>query len=102
MNNESNIRPTPILKGKSAKKFYKDINDGKTSKEQQEYLEECYNYAQEHGSYNDSPKHKVMSYSKCRCCSESDIHYMTGGGILISCRIGCGTIEIKDRCPYND
>jgi hypothetical protein len=35
------LTPTPILKGKSAKRFYKEINNGKISKEQEEFLEEC-------------------------------------------------------------
>jgi len=33
--------PTPILKGKSAKRFYKEINNGKISEKQKKFLEEC-------------------------------------------------------------
>lgn len=35
------IRPTPVLKGKSAKKFYDEINDEEITEEQKEFLEEC-------------------------------------------------------------
>ena len=33
--------PTPILKGKAAKRFYKEINDGETSDKQKKYIEHC-------------------------------------------------------------
>ena len=35
------MRPTPILKGKAAKRFYKEINDGEVSEKQKKFLEEC-------------------------------------------------------------
>ena len=35
------IRPTPTLKGKSAKRFLAEINDKEISKEQQKFLDEC-------------------------------------------------------------
>lgn len=34
-------RPTPILKGKSAKRFYSEINDGEISEKQKKFLNEC-------------------------------------------------------------
>lgn len=34
-------RPTPILKGKSAKRFYNQINDGPISEKQQKFLDDC-------------------------------------------------------------
>lgn len=36
------MRPTPVLKGKSAERFYELINEKEISKEQEEYLQECY------------------------------------------------------------
>lgn len=38
---ENELRPTPILTGKSAKRFYREINDSEISKEQQEFLDDC-------------------------------------------------------------
>jgi len=35
------IRPTPVLRGKSVRKFYEEINDGKITEEQKKFLEEC-------------------------------------------------------------
>ena len=35
------LRPTPILKGKVAKRFYREINNRKISKEQVEFLHSC-------------------------------------------------------------
>jgi len=35
------LRATPILTGKSAKRFYKEINNKEMSNEQREFLEEC-------------------------------------------------------------
>ena len=35
------MRPTPILKGKAAKRFYKEINDGEISDKQKKYIEHC-------------------------------------------------------------
>ncbi|MFO8077932.1 MAG: hypothetical protein R6U21_04770 [Thermoplasmatota archaeon] len=35
------LRPTPVLKGKAARKFYQEINDGKISSEQKQFLGEC-------------------------------------------------------------
>jgi len=35
------MKPTPILKGKSAKRFYSKINDGAISEKQQKFLDEC-------------------------------------------------------------
>jgi hypothetical protein len=37
----SELRPTPILKGKSAKRFYREINDNKISDKQKKFLREC-------------------------------------------------------------
>jgi hypothetical protein len=37
------LRPTPILKGKSAKRFYREINDKKISKEQEAFIQNCLN-----------------------------------------------------------
>ena len=34
-------RPTPILKGKAAKRFYSLINDGPISEKQQKFLDDC-------------------------------------------------------------
>ncbi len=39
--NMDELRPTPILKGKSAKRFYREINDKSLSKEQEKFLKEC-------------------------------------------------------------
>jgi len=39
MNDE--LRPTPILKGKSAKRFYREINDSEISEEQNAFIQEC-------------------------------------------------------------
>ena len=38
---ESDIRPTPTLKGKSAKRFYAEINNGDISEEQKKFLDDC-------------------------------------------------------------
>jgi len=35
------MRPTPTLKGKSAKKFYEEINQGEISTKQNKFLDEC-------------------------------------------------------------
>jgi len=35
------LRPTPILKGKAAQKFYHEINNDEISPEQKQFLEEC-------------------------------------------------------------
>jgi len=35
------MRPTPVLKGKAAKRFYKVINDGEISDKQKKYIEHC-------------------------------------------------------------
>jgi hypothetical protein len=35
------IRPTPILKGKNAKRFYAEINDKEMSDKQKKFIEEC-------------------------------------------------------------
>lgn len=35
------LRPTPILKGKAARKFYREINDSEISEEQEKFLGEC-------------------------------------------------------------
>lgn len=35
------IRPTPILKGKSAKRFYQEINQGEISEKQKKYIKHC-------------------------------------------------------------
>lgn len=35
------LRPTPILKGKSAKRFYAEINDKEMSDKQKKFIEEC-------------------------------------------------------------
>ena len=35
------LRPTPILKGKAAKRFYREINNSEISKEQKSFIEEC-------------------------------------------------------------
>ena len=35
------MRPTPILKGKSAKRFQEEINDGEISDKQKKYIEHC-------------------------------------------------------------
>ena len=35
------MKNLPILKGKSAKRFYSEINDGEISEEQQKFLDEC-------------------------------------------------------------
>jgi len=39
MDNE--LRPTTILKGKAAKRFYREINDNGMSEEQKEFLDDC-------------------------------------------------------------
>ena len=40
-NMDTEIKPTPILKGKSAKRFYAEINQGKISDKQKKFIEEC-------------------------------------------------------------
>lgn len=35
------LRSTPVLKGKAARKFYQEINDGEISFEQKQFLGEC-------------------------------------------------------------
>jgi hypothetical protein len=35
------IKPTPKLKGKHAKKFYSEINNGEISPKQKKFLEDC-------------------------------------------------------------
>lgn len=35
------LRPTPILKGKSAKRFYREINDKEMSTEQKAFIQDC-------------------------------------------------------------
>ena len=35
------MRPTPVLKGKSAEIFYNNINQGEISEKQQTFLKEC-------------------------------------------------------------
>lgn len=35
------LRPIPILEGKSAERFYRNINNKKISKEQKEFIDEC-------------------------------------------------------------
>jgi len=35
------FRPTPTLKGKAAKRFLNEINDGEISEKQKKFLEEC-------------------------------------------------------------
>ena len=35
------IRPTPVLRGKAAKRFYSVINDGPISEKQQKFIDEC-------------------------------------------------------------
>ena len=35
------IKPTSILKGKDAKRFYEEINQGEISDKQKKFLEEC-------------------------------------------------------------
>lgn len=35
------MRPTPILKGKAAKRFYKEINQGEISDKQKKFLDDC-------------------------------------------------------------
>lgn len=35
------MRPTPTLKGKSAKRFYEKINQGEISTKQKKFLDEC-------------------------------------------------------------
>ena len=39
MNEE--LRPTPILEGKAAKRFYREINTEEISEEQEKFLNEC-------------------------------------------------------------
>ena len=39
MNNE--LRPTPILKGKAAERFYRCINNGKMTEAQKKFLNQC-------------------------------------------------------------
>ena len=35
------LRPTPILRGNAAKRFYQEINNGEISKEQKKFLDDC-------------------------------------------------------------
>lgn len=35
------LRPTPVLKGKAAKVFYREINNKTLSPEQEKFLDEC-------------------------------------------------------------
>lgn len=35
------VRPTPVLRGKSAKRFYSIINNGPISEKQQKFLNGC-------------------------------------------------------------
>ncbi len=35
------LRPTPILKGKAAKRFYREINQKEISDKQKKFLGEC-------------------------------------------------------------
>lgn len=41
-------RPTPILKGKAAKRFYSEINQGEISEKQQKFLDECLEHLKKH------------------------------------------------------
>lgn len=41
------MRPTPTLKGKSAKKFFENINNGPISEKQQKFLDDCVNLLEE-------------------------------------------------------
>jgi hypothetical protein len=45
-------RPTPVLKGASANKFYSEINNGKISPEQQKFLDSCVKFHTEHFEEN--------------------------------------------------
>jgi len=44
------MRPTPTLKGKSAKRFYEKINQGEISTKQKKFLDECLQLLDEHTS----------------------------------------------------
>lgn len=44
------MRPTPILKGKAAKRFYENINDGEISPKQQQFLNDCLEFLKQHSS----------------------------------------------------
>jgi hypothetical protein len=35
------MKQTPILKGKNAKRFYSEINQGTVSDEQKKFIQEC-------------------------------------------------------------
>lgn len=35
------LRPTPILRGKAAKRFYRHINDKEISDEQKAFIQDC-------------------------------------------------------------
>lgn len=37
----NDVRPTPIVEGKAAKRFYKTIGDGRITEKQQKFLDEC-------------------------------------------------------------
>ena len=45
---EPELRPTPVLKGKAAKRFYREINNGEISKEQKKFLDECLQFLEAH------------------------------------------------------
>jgi len=38
---DTEIRSTPVLKGKSARRFYDEINDKEMSDKQKKFIEEC-------------------------------------------------------------
>jgi hypothetical protein len=41
------LRPIPILKGKTARKFYRDINTGEITSDQKKFLSKCKKLLQE-------------------------------------------------------
>lgn len=50
------MRPTPVLKGKSAERFYNEINQGEISKEQQKFLNECVKLLKRKKMKSEKPK----------------------------------------------
>lgn len=54
------IRPTPVLKGASANKFYSAINNGKISPEQQKFLDSCVKFHTEHSEENRLTKYGLI------------------------------------------
>jgi len=61
--------PTLILKGKAAKRFYENINNGKISEKQQAFLDECVEqYKEMTGKDMPTTKEDIL---KCPTCGKS-------------------------------